>query len=130
MDQQILEQSESRQNQGMKQQQGTDSFFGPHHWDKSASTIFSPCVTLLQASNSRECLTDLSWIPCPTLDLGMGVEEGWSTVIDSSTKTAFQRGKQRDSNQKKASRVLGRQRQNVCCNDFNASMVREKALYY
>lgn len=32
---------------------------------------------------------------------GWGVEEGWGTVIGSSTKTAFQKGKQRDNDQKR-----------------------------
>lgn len=74
-------------------------------------------------------MTDIIWILCPALRQGMGVEEGWGTVIGSSTKTAFQKGKQRGSNQKKASRVLGKQVQKVCCNDFNTSMIGEKDLY-
>lgn len=51
-------------------------------------------------------------------------------VIGSSTKTAFKKEKQRDSSQKKASRLLVRQTQNICCDDFNTFVTKEKDLCY
>jgi hypothetical protein len=76
---------------------------GLYHWEESAPTIFSSCVTLLQASNSSESLTDIIWIPWPALGQWIG-SEGDGTMIDSSTKTAFHKEKQRSNNQEKASR--------------------------
>lgn len=83
---------------------------------------FQSLCHLLQASDSRESLTDIIWIPVQPQPRGWGVEVlGWGIVTGSSTKTALQKGKQRDSNRKKASQVLVWQMQSIRCDDFNTS---------